>query len=112
MDSNVRVSVVIPGAVATNIMGNSGLATPVVPKGKAGKGAMKPLTASDAAKAIVRGMERNDYHILVGKDVKIIDKLYRLQPAFAARTLAKQMKSRIVDQSQPSQKVEPADGKP
>jgi short-subunit dehydrogenase len=103
IDSNVRVSVVIPGAVATNIMGNSGLANPVVPEGKAGKGAMKALTASDAAKAIVRGMERNDYHILVGKDVKIIDKLHRLRSGFAARMLAKQMRSRIVNQSQPSQ---------
>jgi short-subunit dehydrogenase len=97
MDSNVRVSVVIPGAVATNIMGNSGLATPAIPEGNATRGAIKALTASDAAKAIVRGMERNDYHILVGKDVKFIDKLYRLRPAFAARTLAKQMKSMIVD---------------
>ena len=93
--SNVRVSVVIPGAVATNIMENSGLKTPALPEGKNGSAAMRALTPSDAAKAIVRGMERNDYHILVGKDVRIIDKLYRLRPAFAARMLAKQMQSMI-----------------
>lgn len=95
IDTNVKVSVVFPGAVATNIMENSGLKTPVIPEGKSGKQALRALLPSDAARAIVCGMERDKYQILVGKDVKIVDKLYRLHPAFAARTLAKQMKPMI-----------------
>lgn len=97
IDTGVKVSVVIPGAVATNIMENSGLQAPPTPSSKNGNAAVKALTASEAARFIVRGMERNDYHILVGKDVRIIDKLYRLRPAFAARMLAKQMKSMVAD---------------
>lgn len=90
-DTKVRVSVVFPGAVRTNIMVNSGLET----KGKDSKeaGAMKILSATYAAGQIIRGMEKNQFRILVGKDSKLMDFLYRLNPLMAVNMIQKKMKS-------------------
>jgi hypothetical protein len=54
---------------------------------------MKVLSALEAAAIIIRGIESDRYHIFVGKDATIMDKFYRLAPAFAARTIAKKMAS-------------------
>jgi len=85
----VRVSVVSPGAVATNITVNSGVATPSAP---AGGREHKTLAADKAAKIILDGMEQNQYRVLVGSDAKMLDRLYRLHPRRAAGFLANQMK--------------------
>lgn len=91
MGTKVRATVVFPGAVATNILENSDLRQPAVAKPESGR--MKPLQANEAAAIIVRGMERNADRIFVGSDVKLMDKLYRLNPTFAARMIAKKMSS-------------------
>lgn len=85
----------IPGAVVTNIMENSGVK--MFPHSSGVGGGMKALQAADAAQIIIRGMERDDYHILVGKDAKMADKFNRLNPAFAARTIAKKMRALIAE---------------
>jgi short-subunit dehydrogenase len=91
-DTNVRVSVVFPGATNTNISQNSGVKGPDLPKGtKAPKIPM--LSAADAAKQIVRGMEKNKLQIFTGKDSKLMNFLYRVNPVFATNLIAKQMKS-------------------
>lgn len=91
MDTKVKVSVVCPGAVATNITENSGLKSMPTPEN--GKNQIKVLSAAEAASVIIHGIERDKYHIFVGKDAMIMDKLYRLAPAFAARAIAKKMAS-------------------
>jgi NAD(P)-dependent dehydrogenase (short-subunit alcohol dehydrogenase family) len=97
LDTQVRVTIVFPGAVATNIMSNSGVSGPNMPEANGnpqnGRAPMKALTASKAAEIIVRGIERDAYHVFVGKDATLMDKLHRLSPAFAARTIANQMRS-------------------
>ena len=85
----MRVSVVSPGAVATNITVNSGVATPSAP---AGGREHKTLAADKAAKIILDGMEQNQHRVLVGSDAKMLDRLYRLHPRRAAGFLANQMK--------------------
>lgn len=85
----VRVSVVFPGAVATNITVNSGVAAPAAAEG--GK-EYKTLAADKAARIILDGMAKNHYRILVGSDAKMLDRLYRLHPRRAAAFLANQMK--------------------
>ena len=87
--TTVRVSVVFPGAVATNITVNSGVAIPSAPAG--GK-EYKTLAADKAARIILDGMEQNHYRVLVGSDAKMLDRLYRLHPRRAAGFLANQMK--------------------
>ena len=86
--TNVRVTVVFPGGVRTNIMSNSGLTDPI---SSSTKGAQKILSADRAAAMIIEGMEQNRYRVLVGKDAKMLDLLYRLNPAYAAGLIAKKM---------------------
>jgi NAD(P)-dependent dehydrogenase (short-subunit alcohol dehydrogenase family) len=102
LHTRVRVTVVFPGAVATNIMKNSGLMPPGAgnatdgrdttnPKDRKGSKALQPLPADRAAITIVEGMERNRLRVFVGRDAALMDKLYRLSPGFAGRTIARAM---------------------
>ena len=85
----VRVTVVFPGAVATNITANSGVAIPGGLDAEAG--ARRVLSAERAARIILDGMERDAYRILVGRDASLMDLLYRVAPRRAAGFIASQM---------------------
>lgn len=86
----VRVSVVFPGAIATNITVNSGIE---MPKASSDSSGMATLPAKDAARIILHGMETNQYRILVGSDSKFMDFLSRLAPEYATNFIAKKMKA-------------------
>ncbi len=90
LHTNIHVTVVCPGAVATNIRENSGVGSTNRSGGHKGG---KALSASEAAAIIVRGIEGNAYHVFVGKDAMIMDKFYRLSPARAARAVANKMRA-------------------
>lgn len=90
LNTTIRVTVVFPGAIATNITANSGVS--IRTNGEASEG-MKALSATKAAAIIVNGIERNAYHLFVGRDVALMDKLYRLSPAFTARLIANKMRA-------------------
>jgi len=92
-DTNVHVSVVFPGATATNITENSGINIPTAPSTDSKAQDFPMLPASEAAKIIVAGMEKNKLQIFTGKDSKMMNLLYRLSPKFATDLIAKQMKS-------------------
>lgn len=92
--TNVRVTVVCPGAVASNIRENSGLGRPAAAEAS---DPIKALPASKAAEIIVRGIERDAYHVFVGSDAVFMDRFYRLSPALAARTIAKKMRALLPD---------------
>jgi len=89
--TNVRVTVVFPGAVATNIMKNSGVEIPVSAD-QAKAMARKIYPADRAARDILDGMERDAYRVMIGSDAKLMDRLYRLSPSRAAAFIASQMK--------------------
>lgn len=89
--TDVRVTVVFPGAVATNITSNSGVDIPVSPE-MAERAASRTLAADKAARIILDGMERDRYRVMVGGDAKLMDRLYRIAPARAAGFIAKQMR--------------------
>ena len=89
--TNVRVTVVFPGAVATNITANSGVAAPVM-GADAEKMASRITPADKAARIILDGMESDAYRVMVGGDAKLMDRLYRLSPRRAAGFIARQMK--------------------
>lgn len=95
-DTNVRVSVVFPGATKTNITKNSGLKESKIEKDEKQK-SFPMLSAKEASEIIIKGMEKNSFRILVGNDSKFMDKLYRLNPAFAKNLIAKKMKSLLSD---------------
>jgi short-subunit dehydrogenase len=86
--TRVHVTVVFPGAVATNIAVNSGVDLRL---GDAEQ-KHKALAADRAAREILDGMERNRFRVLVGNDAKLLDVLYRLSPRRAAAFIAKQMR--------------------
>lgn len=94
LSSRVKVTVVFPGAIATNIVQNSGLGDSMkLDNTSSKKSEFKMLSSEKAAEIIVNGVERDAYRILVGSDAKFMDFLYRLNPKFAAEFIYKKMKS-------------------
>lgn len=89
--TNVHVSAVFPGATATEITKNSGVA--MLSDQSVDSSKFKMLPASDAAAIIIRGVEKNKPLIYTGSDSKIMNRLYRLAPTFATKLIAKQMRS-------------------
>lgn len=90
--TNVHVTVVFPGAVATNISTNSGVSIER-PAGAEQQSKIKVMPAPEAAEIIVAGMEKNQYRVLVGSDAKTMDFLTRLMPERAAKIIYTQMRS-------------------
>lgn len=97
LSTNVRVSVVFPGAIGTNITVNSGVGSPVVVDSDAKSSGYKTMPPAEAANIIIDGMEKNKVRIYVGSDSMMMNFLYRLSPGYATRLIAKQMKSLLPD---------------
>jgi len=95
MQTNVRVTVVFPGAIATNITANSGVRP--ASTGAQRHGAIKPLSPGSAAEIIVKAMERNARQVFVGRDSAFMNILHRLSATFAARLIANQMKGLLAN---------------
>ena len=91
MDTKVGVTVAFPGAVATNISVNSGLAMPA--NADQQSQAMKALPAPTAAKIMVDAIEKGKPRVTVGKDATMLDRISRINPVFAANMIYKKMKS-------------------
>ena len=88
--TNVKVTVVFPGAVHTNISKNSGWNH--ARQSSADVKSAKVLSPVKAAQIIIAGMEADQFRVLVGKDARIMDYFYRLNPKSAAEMIAKKMK--------------------
>ena len=91
--TNVRVTVVFPGAIDTNIAANSGVRLNLFSENSSKQGAIKPLAPSKAAQIIIAGMEKDHYQILVGRDSAFLDFIYRVSPKHAAKFIFKLMQS-------------------
>ena len=91
LSTNVRVTIVFPGAMATNIATNSGLGNSLQMENR--QGSIKMLAPNKAAQIIIDGIERNRYRILVGSDATFMDFIYRLSPRHAAKFIYRQMKA-------------------
>ena len=92
--TNVKVSIVFPGGVGTNIAANSGIEVPSMnSNGKK----YKMLEPEKAAEIIVKGIENDKFRILVGSDSRFMDFIYRLSPKYATDLISKQMKSLLRD---------------
>ncbi|MCS7036405.1 MAG: SDR family NAD(P)-dependent oxidoreductase [Saprospiraceae bacterium] len=90
LHTRVRVTIVMPGAVATNIVENSGIEAPPA-SGNSSR--FKALPADKAAAIIVRAIEKNAFRVLVGSDASFMDRLYRLAPRYAVHFITRQMQS-------------------
>lgn len=88
-DTNVRVTVVFPGAIATNITENSGLGKPKA----SGNSSFKAMPAEKAAQKIIAAIEKDLFRVTVGRDATFLDWLYRLNPRSATHFIQKKMKA-------------------
>lgn len=93
LDTNVRVSVVFPGATKTQITENSGVDAPLSAQADEAAKNFPMLSADKAAQIIIDGMEANKPQIFTGKDSRLMNRLYRLSPVRATKLITKQMKS-------------------
>ena len=89
MGTSVGVTVVFPGAIATNIAENSGMHMEAPADMKTPKTTPAPV----AAMAMVDAIENNNPRICIGSDAKLMDRLSRLNPVMAANIIYKQMAS-------------------
>jgi short-subunit dehydrogenase len=92
LDTNVGVTVVFPGATATNITKNSGVKSPISEEA-AKKSNIPTQSADKVAQLVVDAIRNNKLRVFAGKDSKFMNKLYRLNPNYATKLIAKQMKS-------------------
>jgi len=89
LDTKVGVTVVFPGAVATNIAQNSGMNMT-----QDAESSNFPTTRADvAAKLMVDAIAKNSPRLVIGRDAKTMDILSRLNPVYAAKLIYKQMAS-------------------
>jgi short-subunit dehydrogenase len=87
-DTNVNVSVVIPGGIATDIKKNSDIA---YSKSASEVKSNMVLTPQKAAELIIQAMEKKKLRAYIGKDCKAMKMLYNLSPKFAMNMINKVM---------------------
>ena len=90
IDTNVNVSVVIPGGIATDIKKNSNISYKV--SSDSSKSNMV-LTPVKAAQLIIQAMENKKLRSYIGKDCKVMNALYKISPRFAMSMINKVMSS-------------------
>lgn len=87
-DTNVSVSVVIPGGIATDIMRNSKIPNSVsVENSKTNM----LLTSEKAAELIIKSMEKKKLRTYIGKDCNVMNVLYKISSIFAMSMMNKVM---------------------
>jgi short-subunit dehydrogenase len=93
MDTNVEVSEVFPGAIATNIQAHSGIKNaPNIENASEEELKKHNTLPRDAAEILVRGMEAGKWKIIIGKDCKQMDWMMRIAPKFTMKKMAAAMK--------------------
>ena len=93
LSTNVRVTVIFPGAIETNIAANSGITNMAAPDPAKGEKTYKMTKPTVAAQMIIDGIEKKRYQVYIGSDSKMMNLLYRLMPERAARIIYNQMRS-------------------
>lgn len=92
LDTAVHVTVIFPGAVNTDITGNSGVASPTGDSAAAERLMTSP---ADAAHQMLDGIEKGRLHVYVGKDAKAMNLLIKLAPRRAIGFVKRQMDKRL-----------------
>lgn len=88
LDTNLKVMVVFPGAIATDIAKNSN----VQMNASASDSKMKMTSAPDASSQIIKGIEKDTFKLYVGKDAKFMNMLYKFNDKKAIAYINKMMK--------------------
>ena len=87
LNTNVKVTVVFPGAIATDIASNSN-----VDMGKSTENSSyKMLAPEKAAAQIVAGIEKDKFKLYVGTDSKMMNLMYKINAKGAIKYINKKM---------------------
>jgi short-subunit dehydrogenase len=94
--SPVRLSVVHPGGIKTNIVRNSRTGSGITDNERRSQSierfdAIAQTSAKDAALRIIKGIEKNEPRILIGNDARFMDLLQRLRPATYWKVMARRI---------------------
>jgi short-subunit dehydrogenase len=92
VDTQVHVTLIFPGAVATSITENSGVDQPVA---TAADSKVPMTTATAAARTMVEGIEKDKLHVFVGTDAKVMNLAIKVAPRTAIRFVQRQMSKRL-----------------
>ncbi len=87
LDTNVKVSLVLPGAMATDIAKNSNIKVK-----ESNSSDIKMLSAKEAAAQIIKVIEKNKFKLYLGKDCKFMHILYKINAKAAIKRINKLMK--------------------
>jgi NAD(P)-dependent dehydrogenase (short-subunit alcohol dehydrogenase family) len=87
----LNVSIVFPGGVATDILGNSGVEGPAMSAEAAAKASRSLTSAPEAARQIIEAVATGRPRVVIGRDARSLDRLSRLMPARAIPIIAKKM---------------------
>ncbi|QIG97581.1 MULTISPECIES: SDR family NAD(P)-dependent oxidoreductase [unclassified Bradyrhizobium] len=95
-NSPVRLSVVHPGGVATNIARNSRTGSGITDNARRAQSierfdSLARTTPAGAAQCIITGIEKNQPRILIGKDARLMDLLQRFLPGTYWKVMQRQM---------------------
>jgi len=98
--SPIKLSVVHPGGVATNIARNSRAGVGVTDNARRVQSierfdAVAKTTPKAAALRIIKGIEKNQPRILIGNDARLMDLLQRLRPATYWAPMARRIEKAI-----------------
>ncbi len=88
----LKVTVIFPGAIGTNITKNSGVDTSKLEAATAGAKERKVVSPADAGHQIIDAMEKGKFRATIGGDAKFMDRFARLAPRRATLLIADQMK--------------------
>lgn len=94
-DSNVHVTLVCPGGIATDIKFNSGAETNKMSEQDIRKSIIKPVKPSRAAQLIIEAMESRRQLVLIGNDIRLLNLIHKVSPSFARKLIQNQMKSHL-----------------
>jgi short-subunit dehydrogenase len=94
--SPVRLSVVHPGGIKTNIVRNSRTGSGITDNERRSQSierfdAIAQTSAKDAALRIIKGIEKNEPRILIGSDARFMDLLQRFRPATYWKVMARRI---------------------
>lgn len=86
-NTNVRVMVVLPGAMATNITKNSKVEVATTEENSS----FKMLSPVVGASEIIEGIKKNRFKVFLGSDSKFLRFLYKINSIWAIRFINKKM---------------------
>ena len=91
-DTSVKVTLIYPGAINTNIAGNSGLKMELPAGADAAAAQHKTTPVETAGKIMIEAIENELPRAFVGSDAAMLDKIARLMPVRVAKIIYNQMK--------------------